>query len=63
MRDKARVYVEEFGSYGDVSLEELKDDKVATVTVHFYKDRSSKKGDMPRYELTDIKVVKKINLK
>jgi hypothetical protein len=63
MIDKARVYVKSFGSYGDVSLEELKDDKLATVTVHFYKDRSAKKGDMPRYELADIKVVKKVNLK
>jgi hypothetical protein len=60
--NKMRVYVKEFGSYGDVSLQELRDVKSSTVNVHFYRNKS-RKEETPVYELTVIREIKKVNLK
>jgi hypothetical protein len=63
MRNKTRVYDRDSGCYGTVLLQDFKDDKLAEIVVEFHRDRSTKKGDTPRYELFDIRVVKKSNLK
>ena len=63
MRNKVRVYDRDSGSYGTVLSQELNDDKLAEITVEFHRDRSIKKGDTPKYELFDIRMVKKVNLK
>jgi len=62
MENKVRVFVKEHGSYGVASLEELKDDKIATVNVHFYRNKS-KKDETPVYELAVVRKIKKVNLK
>jgi len=62
MRNKVRVYDRDSGCYGTVLLQDLKNDKLAEITVEFHKDKSPK-GETPRYELADIRVVKKVNLK
>jgi len=62
MENKVRVFVKEHGSYGVVSLEELKDDKLANVSVHFYRNKS-KKDETPVYELAVVRQIKKVNLK
>lgn len=62
MDNKIRVYVKEFGSYGDVSLQELRDIKLPTVNVHFYRNKS-RKDETPVYELTVIREIEKVNLK
>jgi len=62
MENKVRVFVKEHGSYGVASLEELKDDKIATVNVHFYRNKS-KKDETPVYELAVVRQIKKVNLK
>lgn len=63
MINKVRVYDRDSKSYGTVLSQDLKDDKLAEIVVEFHKDRSIKKGETPRYELFDIKMVKKVNLK
>jgi hypothetical protein len=63
MRNKVRVYDKDSARYGTALLQDLKDDKLAEIVVEFHKDRSTKKGETPIYELADIKVVKKVNLK
>ena len=39
MRNKVRVYDRDSGSYGTVLSQELKDDKLAEITVEFHRDR------------------------
>jgi hypothetical protein len=63
MINKVRVYDRDSKSYGTVLSQDLKDDKLAEIVVEFHRDRSIKKGETPRYELFDIKMVKKVNLK
>lgn len=62
MENKVRVFVKEHGSYGVVSLEELKDNKLANVSVHFYRNKS-KKDETPVYELAIVRKINKSNLK
>ena len=62
MSNKARVFVKEFGSYGVVSVEELRDNRLASVSVQFYRNKSTKE-ETPMYELSIIREVKKVNLK
>ena len=63
MRNKVRVYDRDSGCYGSVLLQDFKDDKLAEIVVEFHRDRSTKKGETPRYEVYDIRMVKKSNLK
>lgn len=62
MKKTKRVYAKEFGSYGVVSLDEFNNDKLATISVEFYKNRSLIK-EAPDYKLASIEVINKINLK
>jgi hypothetical protein len=63
MENKVRVFDKNDARYGFASVDELNNDDTATITVEFYRDKSSKKGDEPKYVLADIKVIKKSNLK
>jgi hypothetical protein len=63
MRDKVRVFDKGDARYGFASAEEFKDDNLATITVEFYRNKSSKKEDAPKYVLAEIKVINKSNLK
>lgn len=63
MRNKTRVYDRNSGCYGTVLSQDFNDNELAEIVVEFYRDRSTKKGETPRYELYDIRVVKKSNLK
>jgi hypothetical protein len=61
MRNKVRVFVKGWISYGTVLLEDLKDVK-PEISVEFHRDKSPK-GETPNYELVNIRVIKKSNLK
>ena len=63
MENKVRVFDKSDARYGFASVDELNNDDTATITVEFYRDKSSKKGDEPKYVLADIRVIKKSNLK
>jgi hypothetical protein len=62
MENKVRVFVKEHASYGIASLEEIRDIRLPSVNVHFYRNRS-RKEETPVYELTVIREVNKFNLK
>jgi hypothetical protein len=62
MDNKIRVFAKEHGSYGIASLEELRDIRLPSVSVHFYRNRS-RKDETPVYELAVVREVKKVNLK
>jgi len=63
MRNKVRVYDKDSRCYCTALLQDIQDDKLAEIVVEFHRDRSTKKGETPNYEVYDIRVVKKVNLK
>jgi hypothetical protein len=62
MEKKVRVFDIENGRYGVALAEEFKNNNLAVITVEFYKDKSDK-GDAPKYELVNIRGIKRTNLK
>ena len=62
MEKKVRIFDVETACYGVASAEDFKNDKLAVITVEFYKNKSQK-GEEPRYKLVNIRGVKRVNLK
>jgi hypothetical protein len=63
MENKVRVFDKDNARYGFASVQEFNDDDLAAIKVEFYRNKSSRKGDVPKYELATIQVIKKSNLK